>query len=465
MNDIQPLSEKLHRQAIQYPPLAAGCPPLSLPAWNRTLNRIQTGRQAIGNCLYGGQTATFWAPQQDLLQITNGPVGCGVYGHANRPQATGPMGLERFSGLNLGTDFQERDVVFGGERKLARAILEADRLFPLHRGMTLLSTCPIALIGDDLDSVARQQRSALGKPVVPVHCAGFRRGDGIGDTHATLTGTWQSWANPSATAGPYDITLLCREMEGAWRGIVRQLEAIGLNVVARWPAGSDRRQIARLGNSRLTIGIDMEYWSKRLQQQSGQSWIEADFRGPNATAASLRAIAARFDERIAQRTEALIESQAPSAIARLATCRDSLAGRLYFSFAPLQPRDIRVFTEAGIRVGSALQGWVDVDGRWRLPERHLRYQDMAPEQVTALLKQAQPDLLDGLAQDGTFWRRHGYAVLDDHARAELNRATIGFAGTERLVRVLQRLFDSPLRQYLPPWKTERNAPPKPKAQD
>ncbi|ACO80126.1 oxidoreductase/nitrogenase, component 1 [Azotobacter vinelandii CA] len=458
MNDTLPPKEKLHRQGTRYPPLAAGCPPFDLPPWNRGLNRMQTGRQAIGHCLYGGQTATLWAPVRDLLHITHGPVGCGVYAQANRPATPGPEGLGRFSGLNLCTDFLERDVVFGGEPKLALAIREAARLFPLQRGMTLLSTCPVALIGDDIGSVARRQQERLGTPVVAVHCAGFRRGEGIGDTHATIADTWRDWARPSAAPAARAVTLFCREMDGAWRGIVRLLESIGLDVVARWPGGGSRRSIARLGDSRLVVGIDMEYWVKLLCRRTGQPWLEADFLGPGASAASLRAIAAHFDDGVRAAAEALIASQAGEARARLDACRERLAGRLYLSLAPVRPRDAQAFAEAGIRVGSALQGWPEADGRWRLPERPLRYQEMSPEQVDALLARARPDLLDGLGQDGPLWRRRGYAVLDDQARAELNRTAIGFAGTERLARLLQRLFDSPLRKCIPPWGESGSRP-------
>ena len=89
--------------------------------------------------------------------------------------------------------------------------------------------------------------------------AGFRRGDGIGDTHATIAGTWRDWAIPAAPAGACDVTLLCREMKGAWRGIADLLEEIGLRVTARWPANGNTAETARLGNGRLIISVDMEY--------------------------------------------------------------------------------------------------------------------------------------------------------------------------------------------------------------
>ena len=444
--------EKLHRQPSDYPALTPGGEPISLPAWNYAWNRVQAGRLANGGCLYGGQTATFWAPLRDLLHVTNGPVGCGVYAHANRPQPDGLTGIDEFSSLNLCTDFQEKDIVFGGENKLAGAIAEANRLFPLNRGLTLLSTCPVALIGDDIGAVARRGAAVLNKPVVPVHCAGFRRGDGIGDTHATIAGTWRDWAMPAAPAGPREVTLLCREMNGAWRGIASLLEEIGLRVTARWPANGNTAETARLGNGRLIISVDMEYWAKRLQQVFGMPWVDVDFLGPTATRDSLRAIAAHFDAEVGQRVEALITAQAPEAETLVNAARKRLEGRLYFSFGALHPREMRVYNDFGIRVGSALQGWPDKNGHWQMPATLRRYQEMTPNQVEALLQQVQPDWVDGLGQDSAALRKQGYAIFDEQSRAELNRSSIGFKGTARLASVFLKFTHSPVRSLLrAPW--------------
>ena len=351
-----------------------------------------------------------------------------------------------FSGLNLSTDFQERDVVFGGDTRLARAIEEADALFPHHQGLTLLSTCPVALIGDDVDAVAKRQARRLGQPVVPVHCAGFRRGDGIGDTHRTITTTWRDWAAPTHQPKPRSVTLLCREMGGAWRGISQLLTELGLEVTTTWPAASSRAEVGRLGNSRLTISVGMEYWARLLERQFGLSWVEADFLGPRATCETLRAIAARFEEPVRDCAEALIAAQAPAAHAVVQDCRARVAGRLYFSFAPLQPRDVTAFAEAGLRVGSALQGWPDRAGRWHVLEARRWAQDTTPAEVRAMLKEVEPDAVDGLGQDGLALRKAGYGVLDEWIRAQLARASTGFEGAEQLARQLLILFDSPVRR-------------------
>lgn len=444
--------EKSFRQPAEFPALSPAGRAVNQPAWNYELNRLQTGRLANGGCLYGGQTTGLWGPLRDLLHITNGPVGCGVYAHWKRPQPAGPMGIDSFSGLNLGTDFQERDIVFGGDDKLTRAGAEADRLFPLRNGSTLLSTCPVALIGDDLEAVARQQTRTLDQPVVAVNCAGFRRGDGIGETHATLVRTWHDWAAPATDPGPYDVVLMGHEMDGAWRGIVGLLEELGLNVVARWPVGGSRAETSCLGHGRLVIGVEMKYWVRRLHREFGTPWIDADFLGPSATADSLRAIAAHFDDQVRDRAEALIERESSRADAIVQSARARLAGKLYFSFAPLDPAELRAIADFGIRIGSALQGWPDRDGNWLMQERPARYHELTPDQAEALIDRVQPDLLDGINMDQPDWLKRGHPVFDHASRVELALAAVGFAGTERLANTLLRLFDPPMaRLRRAPW--------------
>ena len=76
--------------------------------------------------------------------------------------------------MNFTSDFQEKDIVFGGDKKLSKIMTEIEQLFPLNKGITVQSECPIGLIGDDIEAVSKQTAKEIEKPVVPVRCEGFR---------------------------------------------------------------------------------------------------------------------------------------------------------------------------------------------------------------------------------------------------------------------------------------------------
>jgi nitrogenase molybdenum-iron protein alpha chain len=65
--------------------------------------------------------------------------------------------VDTFGTMNFTSDFQEKDIVFGGDKKLAKILDEIEALFPLAKGVTLQSECPIGLIGDDIEAWPRKR--------------------------------------------------------------------------------------------------------------------------------------------------------------------------------------------------------------------------------------------------------------------------------------------------------------------
>ncbi len=133
------------------------------------------GMMTIRGCAYAGSKGVVWGPIKDMAHVSHGPVGCGQYSRAGRRNYyVGSTGVDTFGTINFTSDFQEKDIVFGGDKKLAKLLEEIDTLFPLNKGITVQSECPIGLIGDDIEAVARKYAADSGKPVISVRCEGFR---------------------------------------------------------------------------------------------------------------------------------------------------------------------------------------------------------------------------------------------------------------------------------------------------
>ena len=93
----------------------------------------------------------------------------GIYlGYPGRPFLR--PGLHR---LSFSTDLQERDIIFGGEEKLYRALTE---LIERHdpKAAFVYSTCIVGIIGDDLEAVCRRVAGEKKIPVLPVQSEGFK---------------------------------------------------------------------------------------------------------------------------------------------------------------------------------------------------------------------------------------------------------------------------------------------------
>ena len=132
------------------------------------LNQETMCSNAIVQCQIGNLT--------DCVLITHAPIGCD--GETPKFNLSMHVGLARRgkpqqNTLNMSTNLQERDMVFGASEKLRRAILTAhERYNP--RAIFIGMACATAIIGEDIDSVAEELEPELGIPIIPLHCEGFR---------------------------------------------------------------------------------------------------------------------------------------------------------------------------------------------------------------------------------------------------------------------------------------------------
>ncbi|MCS7008312.1 MAG: hypothetical protein NZL93_00050, partial [Chthoniobacterales bacterium] len=119
-------------------------------------------------CVFCGSRVVLY-PIADALHVVHGPIGCAAYTWDIRgAQSSGPQ-LHRNS---FSTDLQERDVIFGGETKLAQA-LRAWIAAMEPKAAFVYATCISGLIGDDVGAVCKAVAAEMGIPVIPVESPGF----------------------------------------------------------------------------------------------------------------------------------------------------------------------------------------------------------------------------------------------------------------------------------------------------
>src|SRR5690606_18044627 len=199
------------------------------------------GLMTIRGCAYAGSKGVVWGPVKDMIHISHGPVGCGQYSRAGRRNYyIGTTGVNAFVTMNFTSDFQEKDIVFGGDKKLAKLIDEIETLFPLNKGISIQSECPIGLIGDDIEAVAKKKAAEHDTTVVPVRCEGFR---GVSQSlgHHIANDAVRDWVlgardeDNSFQTTPYDVAIIGDYNIGgdAWSSRIL-LEEMGLRVVAQW---------------------------------------------------------------------------------------------------------------------------------------------------------------------------------------------------------------------------------------
>jgi nitrogenase molybdenum-cofactor synthesis protein NifE len=120
-------------------------------------------------CVFCGSRVVLY-PIADALHLIHGPVGCAAYTWDIRGALSSGPQLHRMS---FTTDLNEKDVVFGGEKKLYNALTELiDKYSP--KAAFVYSTCIIGVIGDDTKAICKKVSKEKNIPVLPVEAPGFQ---------------------------------------------------------------------------------------------------------------------------------------------------------------------------------------------------------------------------------------------------------------------------------------------------
>lgn len=143
----------------------------SITANTRAIPGIVTAR----GCCYAGCKGVVVGPMKDAVTITHGPIGCAFYSWGTRRNKAKASyeGEQNFVPYSFCTDMRPTDIVFGGEKKLEEGIDEVMQLFN-PKCIFICSTCPIGLIGDDVQAVARRVEKKYGIKAIGFSCEGYK---------------------------------------------------------------------------------------------------------------------------------------------------------------------------------------------------------------------------------------------------------------------------------------------------
>ncbi|GFM36104.1 nitrogenase molybdenum-iron protein alpha chain [Desulfovibrio psychrotolerans] len=281
----------------------------------RTIPGIITMR----GCTYAGCKGVILGPTRDIVNITHGPIGCGFYSWlTRRNQTKAPSATdENFMPYAFSTDMQDEDIIFGGEKKLEQACLEAYELFK-PKAMAIFATCPVGLIGDDVHAVARKMKEKLGINVFAFSCEGYK---GVSQSAGHHIANNQIFThvvgeNDTVKMGEYKINVLGEyNIGGDAFEIERILEKCGITMVSTFSGNSTYEQFATAHTADLNTVMchrSINYVAEMMETKYGIPWIKINFIGAEATAKSLRKIAQYFgDKKLIDRVEEVIAEEMP----------------------------------------------------------------------------------------------------------------------------------------------------------
>jgi len=269
-----------------------------ISANTRTIPGILTMR----GCAYAGCKGVVLGPTRDILQITHGPIGCGFYSWLTRRNQTRPRSENgtNFMPYAMSTDMQEEEIIFGGEKKLKKAIQEAIELFH-PKAVGIFSTCPVGLIGDDVHAVAREMEERY--PDVNIFgfsCEGYKGVSQSAGHHIANNKVFTDVVGQLETPreGEFRLNILGEyNIGGDAFEIERITHRCGLTVHATFSGNSEYDEFASAHTADLNVVMchrSINYMAEMMEKRYGIPWFKVNFVGANATAKSLRKIAFYF---------------------------------------------------------------------------------------------------------------------------------------------------------------------------
>jgi nitrogenase molybdenum-iron protein alpha chain len=285
-------------------------------------SNVRTVPGLIGQrgCCYAGCKGVVLGPTRDIINITHGPVGCGFYSWLTRRNQTDPESTldgHNFMTYCFTTDMQDKEIIFGGEKKLKQAIQEAyDNFKP--KAIAVFATCPVGLIGDDVHSVCREMKAKLGINVFGFSCEGYKGVSQSAGHHIANNGIFTHVVGNDDTVkeGEFKINLLGEyNIGGDAFEIERIFEKCGITLVSTFSGNSSIDAFSNSHTADLNLIMchrSINYVAEMMETKFGVPWIKVNFIGAQASAKSLRKIAQYFDDpKLNKRVEEVIAEELP----------------------------------------------------------------------------------------------------------------------------------------------------------
>lgn len=331
-------------------------------------------------CTYAGCKGVVLGPTRDILNLTHGPIGCGFYSWLTRRNQTRTPTDKDDNLMNycFSTDMQDENIIFGGEKKLRKALEEAYEIFK-PKAIGIFATCPVGLIGDDIHSVAKEMSLKLGINIFGFSCEGYKGVSQSAGHHIANNQLFKHVIGRSdkAPEGKFKISLLGEYNIGGDSFLIEELfEKCGFTLVATFSGNSTYDTFARSHHAELNLVMchrSINYVADMLEKKYGIPWIKVNFIGAQATAKSLRRIAAYFEDKdLLERVEKVISEENEQVLRLQEEIKKRTAGKtaMLFVGGSRAHHYQELFKEIGIKTVAAGYEFAhrdDYEGRDVLP--------------------------------------------------------------------------------------------------
>ncbi len=436
--------------------------------------KTKPGATAGGCSFDGAQIALL--PIADVAHIVHGPIACAGSSWDNRgTRTTGPALYK----IGMTTDLTEQDVIMGrGEKRLFHAIKQAiDDHAPA--AVFIYATCVTALIGDDIEAVAKAASKRWGVPVVPVDCAGFYGTKNLGNRIAGeaifkhVIGTREPDPVPEGARRPgirvHDVNLIGEyNIAGEFWHVAPLFDELGLRILGTLSGDARFREVQTMHRAETSMVVCAKALlnvARKLEADYGVPFFEGSFYGITDTSQALRDFARLIrDPDLWARTEVLIEREEARIRVALQPWRDRLRGKrvLLYTGGVKSWSVVSALQDLGMDVVATGTNKSTEEDKARIREimgdGARMITDGSPKALLGAFKEYKADILIAGGRNLYTALKARIPFLDINQEREFGYA--GYQGMLELVRQLALTLESPVWQKVrkpAPWAAQKAA--------
>lgn len=419
---------------------------------------------AAGGCAFDGAKIAL-QPVTDVAHLVHGPIACEGNSWDSRHVHSSDSLRYRTA---FTTDLNEFDVIYGGEKRLYRAIEE---IVAKYRppAVFVYQTCVPALIGDDVAAVCKAASARLGLPVIPIEAPGFAGSKNLGNKLGgeALLDHVVGTREPERTTAT-DINVIGEyNVVGEFWQVKPLFDELGIRVLATFTGDSRYHDLACSHRARAAIMLCSQALinvARKMEERYGIPFFEGSFYGIGDTSDALRRISRLLVERggpadLPERAETLIAREEARAWARLEPFKARLQGKrvLLFTGGVKSWSLVAALQEVGLEIVGTSMRKSTASDRQKVIEimggdAHV-FDELPPREMYRQLKEARADVMlsGGRSQFVALKAKVPWVEINQ----ERHHPYAGYDGMVNLVAQIDRALHNPIWAQLrqpAPWE-------------
>jgi nitrogenase molybdenum-cofactor synthesis protein NifE len=402
-------------------------------------------------CVFCGSRVVLY-PIADALHLVHGPIGCAAYTWDIRGSLSSGPQLHR---LSFSTDLQERDVIFGGEKKLTEAL---DELIDLHhpKAVFVYTTCIVGVIGDDVEKICQLMEQEKGIPVIPVQAPGFQgtKKDGY---RIACEALFKLVGRVNKPTPPHSINILGDfNLAGELWILVEYYKRIGVNVNCSLTGDGRVEDIGNAHNAALNVvqcSGSMSRLAVMMEEKYGIPCKRVSYFGIEDMSEALYEVARFFkDDEMMEKARILVRDEFERLLPELEWYKERLRGKkaaIYVggAFKAISlVKALRLIGVQSVIVGSQTGTKEDYDLIRNLcDEGTIIVDDSNPIELSHFVKEKGANIFIGGVKERPIAYKIGLGFCDHNH--ERKKALAGYEGMLNFAKEIYATAMSPVWQF------------------